>query len=94
MKPALCEKLMAAGFHTIESVAFTPKKVLTTVKGISEATADKILEQGKQSPLPAKMNAVLTVPVGCSCQDGPDGIHHSLRVVSHILLNTSPHALS
>ena len=43
----MCEKLAAAGYHTIEAVAFTPKKVLQTVKGISEATADKILEHGE-----------------------------------------------
>ena len=48
IKVAVCEKLAAAGYHTIESIAFTPKKVLQTVKGISETTADKILEHGKQ----------------------------------------------
>ncbi|KAL8293521.1 hypothetical protein RQP46_000222 [Phenoliferia psychrophenolica] len=38
-----CEKLSEAGYHTVEAVAFTPKKILLTVKGISEAKADKIL---------------------------------------------------
>lgn len=38
-----CQKLAEAGFNTLESVAFTPKKILITVKGISEAKADKIL---------------------------------------------------
>jgi len=38
-----CKKLAEAGFHTIESVAFTPKKALIAIKGISEAKADKIL---------------------------------------------------
>lgn len=42
-----CEKLAEAGFNTIEAVAFTPKKILTTVKGISEAKADKILATGE-----------------------------------------------
>eukprot|EP00030_Apusomonadida_sp_AF-17_P004399 a509628_311.p2 GENE.a509628_311~~a509628_311.p2 ORF type:complete len:355 (-),score=164.09 a509628_311:150-1163(-) len=37
------KKLEAAGFHTVEAVAFTPKKTLLQVKGISEAKADKIL---------------------------------------------------
>jgi len=46
IKSAVCDKLAAAGYHTIESIAFTPKKVLQTVKGISETTADKILEHG------------------------------------------------
>ncbi|TIC04696.1 hypothetical protein E3Q17_00170 [Wallemia mellicola] len=40
-----CQKLELAGYHTIESVAFTPKKHLITVKGISEAKADKILQE-------------------------------------------------
>ena len=42
-----CAKLAEAGFSTIESVAFTPKKILLTVKGISEAKADKILATGQ-----------------------------------------------
>ena len=38
------KKLEDAGFHTVESVAFTPKKSLITVKGLSENKVDKILE--------------------------------------------------
>lgn len=41
-----CAKLSAAGFCTVESVAFTPKKQLLAIKGISEAKADKILSEG------------------------------------------------
>ena len=37
------KKLMEAGYHTVESVAFAPKKLLLTIKGISEAKADKII---------------------------------------------------
>lgn len=37
------KKLEEAGFHTIESVAFAPKKMLIMIKGISEAKADKFL---------------------------------------------------
>ncbi|GAA5976707.1 hypothetical protein JCM11641_005667 [Rhodosporidiobolus odoratus] len=40
-----CEKLAEAGFATIEAVAYTPKKMLCQVKGISEAKADKIIAQ-------------------------------------------------
>ncbi|XP_053690330.1 DNA repair protein RAD51 homolog A [Sabethes cyaneus] len=36
-------KLAEAGFHTVEAVAFAPKKQLLAIKGISEAKADKIL---------------------------------------------------
>lgn len=41
-----CTKLSEAGLHTVEAVAFTPKKQLCTIKGISEAKADKILTEG------------------------------------------------
>ena len=37
------KKLEEAGFHTVESVAYAPKKSLIGIKGISEAKADKIL---------------------------------------------------
>lgn len=37
-------KLKEAGFHTVEAVAFTPKKALVIVKGLSENKVDKILE--------------------------------------------------
>jgi hypothetical protein len=40
------KKLSEAGLNTVESVAFTPKKFLVTIKGISEAKADKILAEG------------------------------------------------
>lgn len=40
------KKLADAGLNTVESVAFTPKKVLVTIKGISEQKADKILAEG------------------------------------------------
>lgn len=37
------KKLEEAGFHTVESVAYAPKKTLIAIKGISEAKADKIM---------------------------------------------------
>ncbi|KAJ3120989.1 recombinase rad51 [Nowakowskiella sp. JEL0407] len=37
------KKLIENGYHTVESVSYTPKKNLLAVKGISEAKADKIL---------------------------------------------------
>lgn len=39
------KKLTEAGFFTIESLAYTPKKTLLAIKGISEAKADKILTE-------------------------------------------------
>lgn len=38
------QKLIDAGYHTVEAVVFTPRKTLVQVKGISEAKVDKILE--------------------------------------------------
>lgn len=42
------KKLEEAGFHTIEAVAYAPKKELINIKGISEAKADKILVSSLQ----------------------------------------------
>ncbi|KAF6038264.1 RAD51 [Bugula neritina] len=47
-----CKKLEEAGYHTVEAVAFTPKKALIAIKGISEAKADKIIaECNKMVPM-------------------------------------------
>eukprot|EP00064_Thunnus_orientalis_P011023 superscaffoldBa00001553_g11053 len=46
------KKLEDAGFHTIEAVAYAPKKELLNIKGISEAKADKIItEAAKLVPM-------------------------------------------
>lgn len=42
------KKMTEAGFHTVESLAFAPKKQLITIKGISEAKADKILAEASK----------------------------------------------
>ena len=39
-------KLAEAGLNTVEAVAFTPKKFLVTIKGISDQKADKIISEG------------------------------------------------
>lgn len=39
------KKLMEAGFHTVEAIAYTPKKALLLIKGISETKADKIISE-------------------------------------------------
>lgn len=46
------KKLEDGGFHTVEAVAYAPKKELLNIKGISEAKADKILVR-PWSPLAA-----------------------------------------
>lgn len=35
-----------AGYNTVESVAYTPRKILEQIKGISEQKATKILTEG------------------------------------------------
>ncbi|KAJ3507855.1 hypothetical protein NLJ89_g6064 [Agrocybe chaxingu] len=42
------KKLAEAGLNTVEAVAFTPKKHLLTIKGISEQKADKILAEAQK----------------------------------------------
>jgi DNA repair protein RAD51 len=39
------------GFNTVESVAYTPRRMLEQIKGISEQKAAKILGEGMQSAL-------------------------------------------
>ncbi|KAL5534366.1 RAD51 [Sanghuangporus baumii] len=45
ISPQDIKKLSDAGLNTIESVAYTPKKVLLGIRGISEQKADKILAE-------------------------------------------------
>ncbi|KAH7929320.1 hypothetical protein BV22DRAFT_130802 [Leucogyrophana mollusca] len=42
------KKLSEAGLNTVEAVAFTPKKNLLAIKGISDAKADKIIAEGQR----------------------------------------------
>ncbi|KAK0181983.1 hypothetical protein PV327_000158 [Microctonus hyperodae] len=41
-------KLKDAGYYTVEAVAYTPKKHLLSIKGISEAKADKLLHEASK----------------------------------------------
>ncbi|CCH45195.1 DNA repair protein [Wickerhamomyces ciferrii] len=41
-------KLMEAGYNTVEAIAYTPKRALLTVKGISEAKSDKLLAEASK----------------------------------------------
>jgi len=38
------KKLQEHGYHTVESIAYTPKKAIAAIKGISEPKADKLME--------------------------------------------------
>jgi DNA repair protein RAD51 len=42
------------GYNTVESVAYTPRRALEQLKGISEQKAQKILTEGQQSMLGAR----------------------------------------
>ncbi|KAK9447430.1 Rad51-domain-containing protein [Limtongia smithiae] len=41
-------KVLEAGLNTVEAVAYTPKRQLCTIKGISEAKADKLLTEASK----------------------------------------------
>ncbi|KAL6425561.1 hypothetical protein ACFW04_009601 [Cataglyphis niger] len=42
------KKLQDAGYYTVESIAYAPRKDLITIKGISEAKADKLLQEASK----------------------------------------------
>jgi len=42
------KKLQEAGYFTVEAVAYAPKKDLIAIKGISEAKADKLLQEASK----------------------------------------------
>lgn len=89
-----CQKLYDAGYCTVEAIAFTPRKALLAVKGISEGKADKILAAGaSNSFLTYCINGIamtdLRVPsyilfyivlVSFSQQTRTYGIHNSDRI--------------
>ncbi len=55
INPQDIKKLADNGLNTVEAVAYTPKKALMQIKGISEQKADKILAEGEQDiPLDAR----------------------------------------
>jgi DNA repair protein RAD51 len=39
--------IVDGGFNTVESVAYTPRRILEQIKGISEQKATKILTEGQ-----------------------------------------------
>ena len=47
ISPQDIKKLADAGLHTVEAVAYTPKKNLMAIKGISEQKAEKIIAEGE-----------------------------------------------
>src|SRR6266571_5758904 len=55
--PQDVKKLTDAGFHTVEAVAYTPKKNLISIKGISEQKAEKILAEGGCCLTPSPLDA-------------------------------------
>lgn len=43
------QSIVEGGFNTVESVAYTPRRVLEQIKGISEQKATKILAEGMEN---------------------------------------------
>lgn len=43
------KKLREGGLFTVEAVAYTPRKDLLKIKGISDAKVDRLTEAGKSS---------------------------------------------
>ncbi len=52
INPQDIKKLSESGLNTVEAVAYTPKKALMAIKGISEQKADKILAEGTPVSVP------------------------------------------
>jgi Helix-hairpin-helix domain len=63
------KKLVEAGLNTVEAVAFTPKKHLITIKGISDQKADKILAEGSRLPDRFYRRDKLNTTGSCSSED-------------------------
>ena len=44
--PGDIKKLKEANYYTVESIAYTPKKILLEIKGISDAKVEKLQDAG------------------------------------------------
>jgi DNA repair protein RAD51 len=69
--PQDIKKLAEAGLNTVEAVAYTPKKVLMSIKGISDQKADKIIAEGTSLTCDERINVIDTAS---SAKDHSDGI--------------------
>ncbi|CAN0901221.1 DNA repair protein RAD51 homolog, partial [Linum grandiflorum] len=58
------KKLKDAGLCTVESVAYSPRKELLHIKGISEAKVDKIIEAGIATELHAQRLEIIQITTG------------------------------
>ncbi|KAG5403491.1 hypothetical protein IGI04_009610 [Brassica rapa subsp. trilocularis] len=58
------KKLRDAGLCTVEGVAYTPRKDLLQIKGISDAKVDKIVEAGIASQLHAQRQEIIQITSG------------------------------
>lgn len=64
------------GFHTVESVAYTPKMVLERIKGVSEQKATKVLLEGKSILL---LTICAIADASFSCKTCAYGLHDRHR---------------
>lgn len=72
------KKLIEAGLNTVEAVAFTPKKHLLIIKGISEQKADKIIAEGEPCMLELYV-VFLSISHNRSSKDRPSWISKCYR---------------
>lgn len=45
--------IVDGGYNTVESVAYTPRRLIEQIKGISEQKATKILTEGEEASYPS-----------------------------------------
>ena len=65
ISPQDIKKLTDAGLHTVEAVAYTPKKNLMAIKGISEQKAEKIIAEGERQCAGLTTATVASSPSRC-----------------------------
>jgi predicted RecB family nuclease len=74
------KKLMEAGYNTVDAVAHALKKQLITIKGISEAKADKLITEASKHGKPSKV-MLWTATHLSEISFSRDGIQHCHRSI-------------
>ena len=72
------KKLQEAGFCTVESIAFAPRKSLLAVKGISDAKADKLAVSASSAD--ERERATSNTLIDWSLETDSHGLHHCHRI--------------
>lgn len=56
------QMIVDGGYNTVESVAYTPRRILEQIKGISEQKATKILTEGQSTQLEYSASEISLTP--------------------------------